>query len=203
MKSRHLAPTVTSTRISHAVREGVTSTAIAEIVNWAYRGKHPVGDHRAWTGERHLLSGVRITESAVDEMLARCARLGSAHESVLVAMRKEPLSGREGIAGTIHVRRASAAEAELGMFAVDPDIQGEGIGSRLLQEAEDLARDGFGAAKAVMWVISSRAELLDWYRRKGFRVLETESMPFPVGAAVGVQISPEPIVFVKLEKQLS
>lgn len=203
MKNQRPARTVPPTRISHAVCEDVTSAAIAQIVNWAYRGKDPLGDPRAWTGERHLIAGIRTTDGVVDEMLARCARLGSAQESVLVAMREEPLSGREGIAGTIHVRRALAAEAELGMFAVDPDAQGEGIGGRLLQAAEDVARDSIGAAKAVMWCISSRADMLDWYRRKGFKVLEAETMPFPVDAAVGVPISPEPIVFVKLEKPLS
>ena len=51
-----------------------------------------------------------------------------------------------------------------------------------------------------MWVISVRAELIAWYQRRGFEVVPGETLPFPTEAGVGVPLSPEPLVFVKLEK---
>jgi GNAT superfamily N-acetyltransferase len=38
------------------------------------------------------------------------------------------------------------------MFAVDPDVQGMGVGAALLQAAESQARDQMGATTAVLWV---------------------------------------------------
>jgi len=106
------------------------------------------------------------------------------------------------VVGTIHVRRASDNDAELGMFAVDPDLQGEGIGNKLLLAAVELARREVGATRAIMWCISVRNDLIGWYQSKGFRVVDGETMMFPVDAGVGEPLSSEPLQFVKLEKLL-
>ena len=34
---------------------------LAQVINWAYRGKRPDADPRAWTGEREMLGGVRTS----------------------------------------------------------------------------------------------------------------------------------------------
>jgi GNAT superfamily N-acetyltransferase len=65
------------------------------------------------------------------------------------------------------------------MFAVDPARQVEGIGSRLLAAAEDIAR-GWSSQEMEMTVIAQRAELIAWYERRGYR-RTGESRPFPYG----------------------
>ena len=53
------------------------------------------------------------------------------------------------------------------MLTVSPGLQGKGIGKRLLQAAEDKARE-LGCNKTEMSVISIRRELIDWYKRRGY-----------------------------------
>ena len=172
---------------------------MAQTVNWAYRGKHRERDDRAWTTERHLLSGIRTTAADVRDMLEVAASEGVEARALLVAQ----LVDTGACVGTVHVERsADGTEAEIGMFSVDPDMQGAGIGGTLLRAAERHAALVMGAQAAVLWVISSRADLLGWYARVGYEATG-ETAPFPEDANVGV---PRPGVaaleFVRLEKRL-
>ena len=179
-------------RASTAVRRSVTTLSLAPIsigdasasqaedisrvVNWAYRGKHDGGDARAWTGERHLLSGVRITADAARAQIDRCG----AEEALLVAT-----SSTDELLGTVTVTRVAPTVAEIGMLSVDPDVQAQGVGGRLLDAAEERAA-AFGAASLVMYVIDSRDDLLHWYARKGYEPCpDAPRVPFPVEAGVG------------------
>lgn len=200
-----------ASRVVQATAEAAAHIAgaaeIAEVVNWAYRGKDATRDARAWTGERHLLSGIRTTADAVEETLGRCRTLGPAQESLLVALRAEADTSSESLAGSIHVRRASGPGeveliAELGMFAVDPDLQGEGIGLALLRAAEVCARDEIRASVAAMWVLNGRRELIDWYRRCGYKEVPGETMPFPPGTQFGEPRGADPLSFARLQKRL-
>ena len=38
---------------------------IAEVVCWAYGGKHPENDIKAWTTERNIVSGTRTNKDLV------------------------------------------------------------------------------------------------------------------------------------------
>ena len=99
-------------------------------------------------------------------------------------------------------RSEDGAEAEIGFFAVDPDLQGSGIGKRLLLRAERHAAATMGSRVAVLWVISSRADLLGWYARMGYATTD-RTAPFPVEANVGVPRPGTAIAFVRLEKAIS
>ena len=67
-----------------------SAEAIAAGVNWAYRGKHANGDGpAAWTGERHLLSGVRTSSADITALLQRSAAFG-ADETLLLAVATQP-----------------------------------------------------------------------------------------------------------------
>jgi ribosomal protein S18 acetylase RimI-like enzyme len=48
-----------------------------------------------------------------------------------------------------------------------PQLQGGGIGKKLLSAAEDHAKET-GYRKIYMSVISVRTELIDWYKRHGY-----------------------------------
>ena len=64
-----------------------------------------------------------------------------------------------------------------GMLAVDPLHQSKGIGRYLLEATKDLAISK-GLHRIKLTVLSTRHELIDWYKRSGF-VIIMEDIPFP------------------------
>lgn len=134
------------------------------LVESAYRG--PSGE-RGWTTESALLDGQRTDARAVAELLGRpdCHVLLAEHDGRLLA--------------SCHVERQGEA-AYFGMFAVDPECQGGGIGKRVLAEAERLAREEWACTDMRMTVIEQRDELIAWYERRGYR-RTGEHEPFPYG----------------------
>jgi ribosomal protein S18 acetylase RimI-like enzyme len=132
------------------VREAVLADAprITEIVNLAYRTEG------GWTTEAHLVRGLRIDLPEVQESIADDAHL------VLVAE-------RDGVvAGCCYTDRHGEA-AELGLFAVDPQVQGGGLGSRLIEE-QAARRAAEGLRLLDLRVLQGREDLLAFYVRHGF-----------------------------------
>jgi GNAT superfamily N-acetyltransferase len=54
-----------------------------------------------------------------------------------------------------------------GQFGVEPELQGEGIGNRLLEAIEDVAR-ACGYPNIALDTAESAEHLTAWYRRKGY-----------------------------------
>ncbi len=136
---------------------------IAALVNSAYRGEH---SKLGWTTEAELLDGRRTDAGEVRQLIAR-------PESYLLLC----LDGPE-IVGSVHIEKAGKV-AELGMFVVEPGLQGHGVGKRLLACAEQTAQREWGVGKMAMAVITLRRELVAFYERRGYwrtGVLK----PFPV-----------------------
>lgn len=139
---------------------------VVALVESAYRGP---SSRQGWTTEADLLEGQRVDASMVRDLLA--------HPDAFV------LTAR--LAGVLVAccelqRRATEDAAYLGMFAVDPGLQGAGTGRRVLAEAEALARSRWGATRMVMSVIDRRSELVSWYERRGY-ALTGETSAFPYG----------------------
>lgn len=61
--------------------------------------------------------------------------------------------------------------ASLGQFAVDPQIQAQGIGLRLLREVERLAEES-GAEELALDTAEPATHLVEWYTRLGYRFIE-------------------------------
>ena len=59
-----------------------------------------------------------------------------------------------------------------GQFAVDPAFQRMGIGARLLEIVEELARD-MGAAEIALDTSEHATRLLELYHSRGYRVVDT------------------------------
>ena len=194
--------TIRDTRSFPARQEQALAEEMAQVVNWAYRGKHPERDESAWTGERHLLTGIRTTAPDVLAMLRAARDQGPIARAILVA--GQPSNDNRCI-GTVQVESSSgeggSVEADIGLFSVDPDLQGQGLGKALLRAAEEHAAQRMGASCAVLWVITSRDELIGWYLRLGY-VRTERTAPFPTDANVGVPVSGAELEFVRLEKQL-
>ena len=64
----------------------------------------------------------------------------------------------------------------LGLLAVRPDLQKNGLGRRLLQAAEDFLRKADCEAVDLR-IVSARAELPAWYERLGYLAVGTAPIP--------------------------
>ena len=62
--------------------------------------------------------------------------------------------------------------ADVGQFAVEPEYQGRGIGSRLLETVEARAR-AKGVAELALNTAEQALDLIAFYERRGFRFVET------------------------------
>ena len=139
---------------------------VVELVESAYRGEL---SRAGWTTEADLLDGRRTDEEAIADVVA------SARARMVLATH----DGRE-LLGCCQLERRPDDLAYFGTFAVRPGLQGGGVGSLLLVEAERQARDEWGSRVMEMTVIAQRAELIAWYARRGYE-LTGETRPFPYG----------------------
>ena len=153
--------------------------ALKDLLEAAYRGDSA---RQGWNHEADILDDERVAPGEVEALLADPA------VTILTARDDDQLIG------CVAVTRKDASLAYLGMLCVLPTLQSAGLGRRLLDAAEDLARaDGIAAME--MTVIDSRTSLIAWYERRGY-ALTGETRPFPV-------LRDPPITFVVLEKRLA
>jgi ribosomal protein S18 acetylase RimI-like enzyme len=141
--------------------------SIAALVNSAYRGEH---SKRGWTTEAELLDGSRTDTHEVQQLISQSGSI------ILLC-----LQGSK-ILGSVHVEQAGD-HADLGMFVVEPSLQGQGVGKRLLALAEQTAQQEWAATRMVMVVITLRHELIAFYQRRGYRRTGI-CKPFPVNPEV-------------------
>jgi ribosomal protein S18 acetylase RimI-like enzyme len=140
--------------------------AIVALVESAYRG---ATSRQGWTTEADLLEGQRTDAEEVATLL------NSTDSCFLLMERQATLLGNVWL--SVH-----GDCAHLGMFAVRPTEQAQGLGRALLTHAESVARAELGAGLIEMTVIAQRSELIAWYERRGY-VQTGEQRPFPYGNA--------------------
>jgi ribosomal protein S18 acetylase RimI-like enzyme len=141
--------------------------ALLALIESAYRGDSA---RRGWTHEADLLGGQRTDAAALAAVLA------DPDQAMLVA------TTSAGLAGCVRLGKVAPAMVQIGMLSVAPDAQAQGTGRRLLAAAEAAAAARMAAGRAELEVIRQRTELIDWYRRRGYRVTG-EERPFPHGDA--------------------
>lgn len=148
--------------------------ALIALVTAAYRGD---ASRQGWTTEADLLDGQRI-----DAQMLRADL--DAPGSVILLATDSGDEDRPRLVACANIARQAAgdgiATAYFGMFSVDPDLQGGGIGKLVLAEAERIARDALGCLRMRMTVIDSREELIAYYERRGY-VRSGIRKPFPYG----------------------
>jgi ribosomal protein S18 acetylase RimI-like enzyme len=135
--------------------------ALHVLVNSAYRGD---SSRQGWTTEADLLGGIRTDERALREMLEH------PHAQLL------KLEDAGTLLGCVYLEK-QAETLYLGMLTVAPAYQDRGIGRRLLEAAEEKARQ-LGCSFLTMTVIPQRTELIAWYERRGYHQTG-ETRPFP------------------------
>jgi ribosomal protein S18 acetylase RimI-like enzyme len=132
------------------------------LVNSAYRGD---SSRQGWTTEADLLDGIRTDERLLTETINK--------EDVTILKYVH----NDKIEGIVSLTTAND-HIYLGMLTVNPMIQNQGIGKKLLMAAVDFAIE-HQKPKIRMTVISTRAELIAWYERHGY-VKTGETSPFPM-----------------------
>ena len=160
-------------------------SAVGDLIASAYRGEE---SRRGWTTEAHLLGGPRIDADGI-------RRIIDAPDSyVLLA----EAAGQ--LLGCCHVRAETPGQAYVGLLAVRPWLQGQGIGRAIIAWAEREAHERWATTQVRMQVIRQRRDLIAWYERLGY--LPTgETLPFPYDAPGVVATRPD-LEFVVLVKPI-
>ncbi|MEO8161278.1 MAG: GNAT family N-acetyltransferase, partial [Arenimonas sp.] len=139
---------------------------VVALVESAYRGD---ASRAGWTTEADLLDGRRTGRDDIEAVLAR------ERSRLLLA----EVDGE--LIACAHVAVEDGA-GYFGMFSVDPQRQGGGLGKQLLAEAERIVREEWQCASMRMTVIDLREELIAFYERRGYRRTGIKK-PFPYGDA--------------------
>ena len=136
--------------------------ALNILINSAYRGET---SKKGWTTEEHLLGGIRTDEANLTELLLK--------ENATILKYTE----KNQIIGSVYLEKQDK-KLYLGMLTVSPELQGAGVGKKLIQEAESFARNA-KLNTISMTVISVRKELIAFYERRGYKNTG-ETKPFPM-----------------------
>jgi len=159
--------------------------AISSLLNNAYRGE---SSKKGWTTEAHLIAGETRTDAAnVKETMEQKG-------SVFLKY----TNGQQQVIGCVNLQQ-HGDKLYLGMFSVDPQLQGGGIGKQLLQAAEEYARY-LQCTSIYMSVISVRTELIQWYERHGYQDTGERKF-FKEDALTGRHL--QPLEFMIMEKQMA
>lgn len=142
--------------------------AIAQLVNKAYR---PETGAAGWTHESDLVSGDRASVGQVSEVMSK-------PDSVMLV----GLNDSE-IVACVHVDK-DGDNSHIGMLAVNTALQGAGVGKQMLAYAEWYASEYYGSEKYIMFVVSSRNELIAFYLRRGYQQTGCV-MDYPLSAGAG------------------
>lgn len=175
--------TFSNSSISIATKNDATT--IVTLLNNAYRGE---ASKKGWTTEAHLIAGdIRSDELSV---LTTMQQTGSVFLKYVNA---------EGsIIGCVNLQQQHGSKIYLGMFSVDPNLQGGGVGKQLLIAAEEYAKH-INCSIIYMSVISVRDELINWYKRHGYADTG-ERRPFNEDGKTGKHL--QSLEFMILEKQI-
>ncbi|MDN3397403.1 GNAT family N-acetyltransferase [Psychrobacter sp. APC 3426] len=162
--------------------------ALEQLLNRCYR------ETEGWTNEADLVGGVRITQAELASTIANPKHYLFIYPKTTTGERGGDETGE--LLGCIAVdikvdsdvnkddqnTSIDKNKAYIGMFAVHPELQGQGVGNVILQAAETFAerhlKSNDQPTRLTMSILSHRPELLAYYQRRGYQ-LNGNKMPFP------------------------
>jgi N-acetylglutamate synthase-like GNAT family acetyltransferase len=150
------------------VAAATDAAKITDVINAAFR-----------IAEGFFIDGPRISLEEVEQLLGKGA--------FLLAEAGETLNG------CVYVE-LRGERSYLGLLSVNPTIQKSGLGSVLMLEAENYCRE-HGSRFMDIYIVNLRAELPDFYRRRGY--VENGTTPFPEDLVTKV-----PCHFINMTKSL-
>ena len=134
------------------------------VIERAYRGDSA---RAGWTHEADLLEGTRTDLASLEALVA------NPNERLLMA------SNGDVPIGCVQIRDRGDGLSYLGLLCIEPTLQAGGLGKWLIEAAEKIAHEMFGASAMEMTVIENRAELIAYYERRGY-VRTSERRDFPI-----------------------
>lgn len=162
-----------STQVRVRIAEIADAESIANVINSAFR-----------PAEEWFVAGDRITMPGVHKFL----------ESGKFLLAESEL----GLLGCVYVElqidQQRSIRSYLGLLSVDPARQQLGLGSVLMQTAEDYCLEQ-GSKVMDIKVVNLREELFGFYRKRGY--VETGTATFPPELA-----TTHPCHFIEMSKQL-
>jgi len=162
-----LETSMTST-ISIRTAAPADAAKITDVINAAFR-----------VAEEFFIDGLRIGQAEVEQLLGKGA--------FLLAETGDKLSG------SVYVEMRGE-RSYLGLLSVDPASQKSGLGSLLMNEAENYCRQR-GSRFMDIYIVNLRQELPPYYRRRGY--VENGTTPFPADVPVKI-----PCHFINMAKPL-
>ncbi|QIO87299.1 N-acetyltransferase GCN5 [Stenotrophomonas rhizophila] len=138
--------------------------ALVALVTAAYRGD---ASRAGWTTEADMLDGARIDPQGLQADIER------PRSTILLAEREGRLLACAHVAD-------DHGKGYFGMFAVEPTLQGGGVGKQVMDAAEAHAAAAWQLDVMQMTVIDIRDELIAFYERRGYRRTGIKK-PFPYG----------------------
>lgn len=162
--------------------------ALEQLLNRCYR------ETEGWTNEADLVGGIRITQAELASIIANPKHYLFIYPKTTTGERGGDETGE--LLGCIAVdikvdsdvnkdnqnTSIDKNKAYIGMFAVHPELQGQGVGNVILQAAETFAerhlRSNSQPTRLTMSILSHRPELLAYYQRRGYQ-LNGNKIPFP------------------------
>lgn len=143
---------------------------IVNLVNLAYRSN----EHRGWTSEAGMISGDRINEQQVMDLLTL--------DSSLLLMKDD-----QELLGCVHVKN-NKTSCYIGLLTTHPKYQNVGLGKKLLELAEKHAIEKYKKTVFEMTVLSTRLELIAFYERRGYQ-FTGQIKAYPTNANIGQPLS--------------
>lgn len=160
-------------------------SSLVQLINSAYRGED---SKQGWTTEADLISGLRTDKFHLMEIIT---------DPTTTFLKY--LDETSCIIGCMRLQKQDE-KMYLGMLTVSPMLQGKGVGKKLLQAADEYARNQ--SCQAIfMTVFSIRTELIAWYERHGYRKTG-EVIPFQPNEKFEV-VTADGLEFLVLEKTLT
>jgi ribosomal protein S18 acetylase RimI-like enzyme len=163
--------------------------AIAQLINSAYRGE---SSRTGWTTEADLIEGLRTTAQEIAHLIQQahiCILVGEIEQQVVATICCERIQDDELL------------KAKLGMIAVKPTLQNQGIGKQMIRAAEAHAFDQWSIKAYCMTVITARESLIAFYHRQGYQATGLVK-PFPYESDLW-QVKVEGLEFAYFEKPIS
>lgn len=164
---------------------------LSTLINRAYRPES--GSEEGWTHESHWISQNRINV----QQLEQHAHKDSQH--ILIAELDDHIAGC--VMFSLN-QSPSQSYVEIGLLTVDPSVQNQQLGRKLLAQAEFLAMTRYQPDYFEMSVVNTRTELIEFYERRGYKLTD-EIKPYPIEQGVGTPKMPLdmlPLHLVKMKK---
>lgn len=158
--------------------------ALMKMINTAYRDPD---SKKGWTTEAGIIQGgIRVDEAGLKGIIER-------DSAVLLKYTGDD----HKITGCVYLQN-KPPRVYLGLLTVDPEIQAQGIGKKLLHAADEYARQK-QFTSIILKVVSIRRELIEWYERNGY-IITGEKEPFEAEARYGTPV--QPLELIVMEKDL-